>query len=194
MTGSGTPGQPGPGIRQAMTPEEIYQHALKTIPAETLGQMPEDAAQPWITVSPDTLIEVLALFRDDPALAFDCLDCLTVTDMLDEGQLELVYHLYSYTHQHLFVIKARIGRDDPEAPSVTGLWPAADWYEREQYDMFGVRFTGHPNMTRLFLPDEWVGHPMRLDWEEGETALGISTSRPDPLVKKETVTGGGDDA
>ncbi len=178
-----------------MTPEEIYRHALEKIPAETLGELAADAAQPWITVAADALLEVLTVLRDDPALAFDCLDCFTVTDMLDDGQLELVYNLYSYTHLHLFVVKARIGRDEPEAPSVNDLWPAAEWYEREQYDMFGVRFTGHPNMTRLFLPDEWVGHPMRLDWKEAETALGIPTSRPDPLVKKKDAeTGGGADA
>ncbi len=177
-----------------MTAEEIYRHALERIPAETLGELAAEAVQPWVMTTPDNLIELLRVLKDDPALAFDCLDCLTVTDMLDDGQLELVYHLYSYTHEHLFVVKTRVGRDEPEAPSVTGLWPAANWYEREEYDMFGVRFTGHPNMTRLFLPDEWVGHPMRLDWKEGETALGIPTTRPDPLVKVDAETGGGADA
>ncbi len=177
-----------------MTAEEIYRHGLERIPAGTLGELAAEAVQPWVTVTPASLLDVLTVFRDDPALAFECLDCLTVTDIMDEGQMEVVYHLYSYKHQHLFVVKSRTGRDEPQVPSVTGLWPAADWYEREQYDMFGVRFTGHPNLTRLFLPDEWVGHPMRLDWKEGETALGIPTSRPDPLVKKDAEAGGGADA
>lgn len=184
-----------------MTPDEIYRHALEKIPAETLGELTRDVAQPWVTIKPDALLDVLRIFRDDPELAFDCLDCLTVTDLLEEGTMELVYHLVSYHHQHLFVVKSRIGRENPEIPSVAALWPAADWYEREEYDLFGVNFTGHPNLTRLFLPDEWVGHPMRLDWVEGETALGIPTTRPDPLVKKpaeteakNAETGGGTDA
>lgn len=177
-----------------MTAEEIYRYGLELIPVETLGKLAAEASQPWVTVAPDSLLEVLAFLRDDPALAFDCLDCLTVTDLLDEGQMEAVYHLFSYRHQHLFVVKTRTGRDEPVVPSVSGLWPAAVWYEREEYDMFGVRFTGHPNLTRLFLPDEWVGHPMRLDWKEGDTALGIPTTRPDPLVKKDAGTGGGTDA
>jgi NADH-quinone oxidoreductase subunit C len=179
-----------------MTAEEIYSHVLEQIPAETLGELAE-GAQPWVTVAPEALIELLTLLRDDPALDFHCLDCLTAIDLLDEGQIELVYHLYSYTHEHLFTVKSRCGRDDAEMPSVTGLWPAADWYEREEYDMFGVRFTGHPNMTRLFLPDDWVGYPMRLDWKEADTALGIPTTRPDPLVKPKTAdseNGGGGDA
>jgi NADH-quinone oxidoreductase subunit C len=179
-----------------MTPEEIYRHALEKIPAETLGELAADAAQPGVKVAADKLIEVLTVLRDDPALDFDCLDCLTAIDLLDDGQIEVVYHLWSYTHQHLFVVKSRIDRDQPEIPSVAALWPAADWYEREQYDMFGVRFAGHPNLTRLFLPDEWEGHPMRLDWKEAETCLGIPTSRPDPLVpeKKDAEPGGGADA
>ena len=178
-----------------MTPEEIYRHTLEKIPAETLGELAADAAQPWVTVAPEQLIEVLTVLRDDPALDFDCLDCLTATDFLDDGQIEMVYHLWSYTHEHLFVVKVRVGRDDPAVPSVSELWPAAEWYEREEYDMFGVRFTGHPNLTRLFLPDEWEGYPMRLDWKEKETALGIPTTRPDPLVpKKGGETGGAADA
>ncbi len=182
-----------------MTSEEIYRHCLETIPADTLGDLVqgEDLPQPWVTVAPDALLGIMTFLRDDPALAFNCLDCLTAIDLLDEGQIEMVYHLYSYIHHHHFVVKSRTGRDEPQMPSVTGLWPAANWYEREEYDMFGVVFGGHPELTRLFLPEEWVGYPMRLDWEESETALGIATTRPDPLIKQKkdvAGSGGGADA
>ena len=164
-----------------MTAEEIYRHCLGHIPVETLGELAEGAAQPWVTVAPDSLLDVLTYLRDDPALAFGCLDCLTVTDLLDEGQMEVVYHLYSYEQKHLFVVKSRTGRDEPEVPSVTGIWPAANWYEREIYDLFGVNFTGHPDLRRLLLPEDWQGHPMLKDWQEQPFYNGMPTTRENPL-------------
>jgi NADH-quinone oxidoreductase subunit C len=86
--------------------------------------------------------------------------------------MEVVYHLSSYTHKHRFVLKVTLPRwkgdkagELPEVPSVTGLWSTADWHEREVFDLCGVHFTGHPDLTRILLSEDWVGHPLRKDYE-----------------------------
>jgi NADH-quinone oxidoreductase subunit C len=113
---------------------------------------------------------VLALCRDEPALAFDMLMDLTAVDYLtypgreDGPRFEVVYHLYSLAHNHRVRIKTRVDEDDAVVPSAVGLWPSANWFEREVWDMFGVRFSGHPNLMRLLLYEEFVGHPLRKDY------------------------------
>jgi len=112
----------------------------------------------------------LALCRDAPALAFDMLMDLTAVDYLkypgreDGPRFEVVYHLYSLAHNHRVRIKTRVDEDDAVVPSAVGLWPSANWFEREVWDMFGVRFSGHPNLMRLLLYEEFVGHPLRKDY------------------------------
>ena len=121
--------------------------------------------------------------RDDADLAFDMLNCITVVDYFEpdpkkaaktgwDPHLELVYHLSSIQKKHTLVVKVKLPRwkDDqpgelPEVPSVAGIWSTADWHEREVYDLSGVRFLGHPNLRRILCPEDWVGHPLRKDYE-----------------------------
>jgi len=123
-----------------------------------------------VVVTRDALPRVLALCRDAPALAFDMLMDLTAVDYLkypgreDGPRFEVVYHLYSLVHNHRVRIKTRVDEDDAVVPSAVGLWPSANWFEREVWDMFGVRFSGHPNLVRLLLYEEFVGHPLRKDY------------------------------
>ena len=89
---------------------------------------------------------------------------MTATDWPPRAQrFDVIYCLYSTQHRHRVRIKVRAAADEP-VPSVTGVWPAANWLEREVYDMFGVNFTGHPDRRRLLMPDEWQGHPHRKDY------------------------------
>jgi NADH-quinone oxidoreductase subunit C len=138
---------------------------------------------PWVEVSPDGLLEVCQFLRDDPQLAFDLLNCITAVDYFEpdpkkaakatfEPHLELVYHLSSIQKKHTLVLKVQLPRwkDDqpgrlPEVPSVSGIWSTANWHEREVYDLSGVRFLGHPNLRRILCPEDWVGHPLRKDYE-----------------------------
>ena len=89
-----------------------------------------------------------------------------------EPRLEVVYHLSSYTHKHRLTLKVRLPRwqgdvtgELPEIPSVSGVWAIADWHEREAYDMFGIRFAGHPDMRRILMYEEFEGYPLRKDYQ-----------------------------
>jgi NADH-quinone oxidoreductase subunit C len=142
-----------------------------------------DALDPFVVIDPADLLAVCGFLRDDPRLQFDLLNCISGVDYLEpdpkkapkagfDPHLEVVYHLSSFRQRHRFVLKLVLPRwkDNqagqlPEVPSVTALWRTADWHEREVYDLSGVWFTGHPELTRILLSDDWVGHPLRKDYE-----------------------------
>ena len=108
--------------------------------------------------------------QDDAELRFDMLSDLTAVDYLkfpgreDGPRFEVVYHLYSLPHNHRVRLKVRLDEDDPVVTSAVSVWPIADWLEREVWDMFGVRFAGHPDLRRLLMYEEFVGHPLRKDY------------------------------
>ena len=111
------------------------------------------------------LVEVMRFLRDDPELAFDMLTDLTCVDYLgQQPRFEMVYHLYSVAKNHRVRIKARVGGPAPELPSAVPLYPSADWMEREVWDLYGVRFRGHPDLRRILLYDGFEGHPLRKDY------------------------------
>lgn len=115
----------------------------------------------WITVQPPDL---LALMAELKAYGFNYLANLAAVDYGDS--FEVVYHFYSIPDNHKIGIKSRISRNSPHLPSITSLWPTADWQEREAYDLLGVIFDGHPNLIRVLLPEEFVGHPLRKDFKK----------------------------
>jgi NADH-quinone oxidoreductase subunit C len=123
-----------------------------------------------VVVERDVLRDLLAFCRDDERLAFDLLMDLTAVDYLkypgreDGPRFEVVYHLYSVPHNHRLRVKVRVEEDDAVVPTAVPLWPIANWFEREVWDMFGVRFAGHPDPRRLLLYEEFVGHPLRKDY------------------------------
>jgi NADH-quinone oxidoreductase subunit C len=118
----------------------------------------------------EAITEALGRCRDNPELAFDLLTDLSAVDYLkfpgreDGPRFEVVYHLYSVAHNHRLRLKVRVEQDDAWVPTATALWPIADWLEREVWDMFGIRFEGHPDLRRLLLPEEFVGHALRKDY------------------------------
>ncbi|MFA4014976.1 MAG: hypothetical protein RUDDFDWM_000042 [Candidatus Fervidibacterota bacterium] len=117
-----------------------------------------------VRVDKDYVVELCKLLRDDTELQFDYLRCLSAIDWFEEGQMEVVYHLYSMKHGHSLVVKVRVKRDDPRLPSVSSIWAAANWHEREAYDLLGIIFEGHPDLRRILLPQDWTGHPLRKDY------------------------------
>jgi NADH-quinone oxidoreductase subunit C len=114
--------------------------------------------------------DALRFCRDDAALGFDVLMDLTAVDYSkypgreDGPRFEVVYHLYSLAHNHRLRLKTRVDEDDAVVATAVDLWPIADWLEREVWDMFGIRFQGHPDLRRLLLYEEFVGHPLRKDY------------------------------
>jgi NADH-quinone oxidoreductase subunit C len=118
-----------------------------------------------IVVAVAHLIEAGRHLRDADNAAFDFCSDVTATDwpLRADGRFDVIYCLYSTRHRHRVRMKLRVGEHQP-VPSVTGLWPAANWLEREVYDMFGVNFTGHPDRRRILMPDDWQGFPQRKDY------------------------------
>jgi NADH-quinone oxidoreductase subunit C len=116
------------------------------------------------------LVDALRFCRDEPALGFDMLTDLTAADYLkfpgreDGPRFEVVYQLYSLAHNHRLRLKVRIDEDDAVVPTAVPLWPIANWLEREVWDMFGVRFAGHPDPRRLLMYEQFVGHALRKDY------------------------------
>jgi NADH-quinone oxidoreductase subunit C len=126
----------------------------------------EKADRPAVAVEPAALPDVLARLKADERLAFDMLLDHTAVDWIERGRIELVYQLYSLRHGHYLTVTAEVPRDEPVAPSSSGVHRIAEWQEREVYDMFGVRYERHPDLRRLLLDDAWVGHPLRKDYRD----------------------------
>jgi NADH-quinone oxidoreductase subunit C len=142
-----------------------------------------DAIDPWVEVAPEGIVEVCEYLRDDPELRMNLLNCISGVDYFIadpkkaakagwEPHTEVVYHLSSTFNKHTLVLKVILPRwkgdvegQIPEVPSVSGVWRTADWHEREVFDLSGVYFSGHPNMRRILCPEDWVGHPLRKDYE-----------------------------
>jgi NADH-quinone oxidoreductase subunit C len=117
-----------------------------------------------LVIPPESLLEVAAGLRNGPGDFAVLLD-LTCVDRPDRpDRFELVYHFFSLSARRRLRVKLRLPGNDPEADSLTPLWKIADWLEREVFDMFGVRFRGHPDLRRLFMNDEFEGHPLRKDY------------------------------
>ena len=111
------------------------------------------------------IADVARLLQHDPALQFEMLTDVTCVDWLgQEPRFEMVYHFYSVARNHRVRIKARVPEDPCRIASLTPLYPSADWMEREVWDLYGVHFDGHPDLRRLLLYDEFVGHPLRKDY------------------------------
>lgn len=144
----------------------LNQIALEKVQSAIPSLVREEGPAGALQVERSALMELLAFLRQDEACDFDRLGNLTAVDYPD--RFELVYHLHSSQKNHTVAVKAALAKDAPVAPSVTALWPSADFQEREVYDLLGVRFTDHPNLTRILLPDDFEGHPLRKDFKPAQ--------------------------
>ena len=126
----------------------------------------------FIQLKPEKWFEIAKFLKEDSDMFFDSLQCNTGFD-LGDGALESRYNLHSMKHLHSIEIRIKVNIDNPDIPSVESIWRVADWFERETYDMFGINFTGHRDLRRILLPEDWDGWPLRKDYEEQETYHGI---------------------
>ncbi len=174
-----------------MNVENVYHRLLPPFRPWLLAHDFE-AIDPWIEVRPDGLPEIGRFLRDTHDLAFNMLHCITAVDYFEpdakkaakvewQPHLELLYHLSSTAHRHRLVLKVRLPRwmndrpgELPEMPSLSGVWSTAEWHEREVYDLMGVYFVGNPDLRRILCPEDWVGHPLRKDYQWPAEYHGIS--------------------
>ena len=119
-----------------------------------------------VIIKRDNAFAILKYLHDDPMLSLDHLQDLTAVDwnIKKEVRFEVVYNIYSIKYRHGIRIKAQVPVNDPSINSVVPIWSGADWHERECYDMFGIKFIGHPDLRRILMPEDWQGHPLRKDY------------------------------
>jgi NADH-quinone oxidoreductase subunit C len=174
-----------------LTPGRVEERLRERFPDVPFPRQTGEAVREFTLYVPAArLVEVCGFLRDDPELDFAMLSWISGLDWMPrEPRFEVVYGLLSLTHAFRLDLKVQVHEDNPRVPTVTGVWPTADWLERETYDFYGIEFTGHPDLRRILLPEDWVGWPLRKDSPLGyeEVAFTHNTPRrikPDPGLKK----------
>lgn len=133
--------------------------------------------QDFLTVKKERIVGLLTVLRDHAALEYKLVSDIFGVDLLGfetEPRFEVVYSLYSLKTYRRIVVKAQVGEDDPTIDTTSGVWPAAEWPEREIYDMLGITFNHHADLRRILMPDDWVGHPLRKDFPLGGEEVEFS--------------------
>ena len=155
-----------------MAPEQIC-GILKETFASAITEMVLDACRPFAVVEADSWVSVAMFLRDDPRLGLNFLRSITALDLLADDKLACVYDLMAIPSVSAtevmvvpgtFAVRVVTERSEPRIPSVAHVWPAANWHEREAYDMMGIVFEGHPHLERILCPDDWEGYPLRKDY------------------------------
>jgi NADH-quinone oxidoreductase subunit C len=129
---------------------------------------------PCLKIEPARLLDIAALLQSHEELYFDQLSCITGIDNGPEAHtMEVVYTFYSIPYGHSLQLQAVLQREHPALPSLCSLWGAADWHEREAFDLLGIQFEGHPDLRRILLPSDWEGHPLRKDYQASGRYHGL---------------------
>jgi len=147
--------------------------AFPDVPIRAVSMFGQD----WAIVPAEAIVDVCRFLREDDQTKFDALVDVTAVDLLPRSpRWEVVYQLTSLSRNVRFRLKVEVeDTAAPEVPSVTSVYRVADWYEREVWDLFGIRFGGHPNMRRILLPDDWEGFPLRYDHPIGGEEVGFTS-------------------
>jgi NADH-quinone oxidoreductase subunit C len=147
--------------------------AFPDVPIRAVSMFGQD----WAIVPAEAIVDVCRFLREDDQTKFDALVDVTAVDLLPRSpRWEVVYQLTSLSRNVRFRLKVEVADTaEPEVPSVTSVYRVADWYEREVWDLFGIRFAGHPNMRRILLPDDWEGFPLRYDHPIGGEEVGFTS-------------------
>lgn len=158
-----------------MTAPQIAELLQKTFSSGIVAAFPADK-HPRVHIEAPLWRQVAEFLHSDPSLKFDWLANLSGVDYAADQKLCVVYDLWSFDLRHRFAVKVYCPRDKTEIASVADLWPAANWHEREAFDMFGINFTGHPDLRRILLTEDWEGFPLRKDYQYPREYHGIPGS------------------
>lgn len=151
---------------------DLY-NKLEKVFGDGIGELKTEVPVSPFIFADRAKINAIALFlRDEESLQFDNLSCLSGVDY-DKDNLAVVYHLVSYALNQSLIVKCLIPKSDPKIQTVSDVWAAAEWHEREAYDLVGMVFEGHPDLRRILLPDDWEGHPLRKDYKVPEFYNGM---------------------
>lgn len=153
-----------------MKPNEIHDK-LSAKYGDKIVEYDGDALDPFVVLAANALVQVCEYLSQDEDLQFDSLMCLSGVD--NKSELEVVYHLFSMSKRHKFTLKVSVPKEEAVVPTLSHIWRAADWHEREAYDVLGIRFDGHPDLRRILLPDDWEGYPLRKDYVVQEYYHGM---------------------
>jgi NADH-quinone oxidoreductase subunit C len=145
-----------------MTPDEIIQ-AVKSRFGEAIKASEVKGVEARMDVDRGKSYEVLLALK---GMGLDYLNCISSVDRIASGEFEAVYNLSSLNEPAKVMVRVRVPREDPVIRSVVPIWNAADWHEREAYDLMGIRFDGHPDLRRILTSEDWVGHPLRKDYQD----------------------------
>lgn len=152
-----SPNQPRLDLALQLIREQIGEDAVEEA---YINEINDDL--PTLVIKPERWAEAAKLFKEHEALACNYLRNISGVDY--ETHMEVVYYPLNMERRENYCIKVRTNREQPSVPSVTSVWATANWNEREIYDLLGIDFPGHPNLTRIMMPDDWVGHPLRKDY------------------------------
>jgi NADH-quinone oxidoreductase subunit C len=155
-----------------MTHQEILEKIKLQFPQAIIEAKLEGVVDPYLKISPEQIADVAIFLNDDENLKLDFLMCLSGVDN-GKGTLGVVYNIFSMSHRHKINLKIEVPKDKPEVPSVSSVWPTANWHEREAYDLVGIVFTDHPDLRRILMPYDWEGHPLRKDYKTPEFYQGM---------------------
>ncbi len=158
---------------------------LKARFTKSILEVAEFRGELTIIVRKEDIVPTCQFLRDDPELSFNFLSDLCGIDWLErKPRFDVVYNLYSIQKNHRVRLKVQV-EDGETIPSVTSVWGTANWHEREVFDMFGIRFEGHPDLRRILMPEDWEGHPLRKDFPltKEEVMFNYNKDRPPRIVK-----------
>ena len=167
--------------------DEVVDALAEAFPGfqDAIERVVVDRGELTLHIRPERIADVCQSLRDDEALRFELCSSVSGVDYLGDPEgrrLHVVYQLTSLTYRRRLRLEAAVTAEDPHLPSVSRIYPTADWQEREAYDMFGVVFDGHPNLTRILMPDDWEGFPQRKDYPLGGVPIeykGVEIPPPD---------------
>jgi NADH-quinone oxidoreductase subunit C len=138
---------------------------LREWDAQVIAEIIEFRGETTVVVHRKNLLRVAEFLSTEPSLHFSFLSDITTVDRFPmEPRFEVNYQLLSIDRRERLRLKVSLSGSDPTIPSATAIWPTANWHERESFDLMGIRFEGHPDLSRLLMPDEWEGHPLRKDY------------------------------